>query len=170
MNSKMYMIAMAALTAPIAFLLLSTSSAPESKFVETKAKVQMEIPPCVEMHNCIEKYSEKYGIPKKYAYGVAWKETRYRGAFHWGYNPGQISCVGAVGPMQVMYSTAQMMWKERSFTKDELKNNIDFNVETSMKLLRHLHDVYGDWKIVFGCYNTGRPLVNQYALDVYNFD
>ena len=170
MNSKMYMIATVVLTAPIAFLLLSSSPAPGSNFVESGTIAHMEVPPCIEMHNCIERYSEKYEIPKKYAYGVAFKETRYQGAFHWGYNPGQVSCVGAVGPMQVMYTTAQMMWRERRFTKDDLKNNIDFNVETSMKLLRHLHDIYGDWKIVFGCYNTGRPLVNQYAIDVYNFN
>ena len=63
-----------------------------------------------------------------------------------------------------------MMWKDKEFTKEELKNDIEFNVETSMKLLRHLHDKYGDWKIVFGCYNTGKSIVNQYAIDVYNFN
>jgi len=164
------MIAMCILLAPIAFLLLSSSSSPEDKVsVNPSTAFSMEVPPCIEMHNCIEKYSEMYDIPKKYAYGVAFKETRYQGAFHWNYNHKQISCVGAVGPMQVMYSTAKMMWRDKYFTKDDLKTNIDFNVETSMKLLRHLHDRYGDWKIVFGCYNTGRPIVNQYAIDVYNF-
>lgn len=155
--------------APIAFLLLSSSTPPSRDFVDNNVSAKMNIPPCVEMHNCIERYAEKYNIPKRYAYGIAWKETRYNGAFHWGYNPGQTSCAGAVGPMQVMYSTAKMMWRGKSFTKEELKTNVDFNVETSMKLLRHLHDTYGDWKIVFGCYNTGKPMVNQYAVDVYNF-
>ena len=32
-----------------------------------------------------------------------------------------------------------------------------------MKLLRKLHDKYGDWEIVCGCYNTGKPLINDYA-------
>lgn len=155
--------------APIAFLLLSSSTPPSRDFVDNNVSAKMDIPPCVEMHNCIERYAEKYNIPKRYAYGIAWKETRYNGAFHWGYNPGQTSCAGAVGPMQVMYSTAKMMWRGKSFTKEELKTNVDFNVETSMKLLRHLHDTYGDWKIVFGCYNTGKPMINQYAVDVYNF-
>ncbi len=169
MNSKMYMIGIGVLMAPIAFLLLSSSTPPSRDFVDNNVSAKMNIPPCVEMHNCIERYAEKYNIPKRYAYGIAWKETRYNGAFHWGYNPGQTSCAGAVGPMQVMYSTAKMMWRGKSFTKEELKTNVDFNVETSMKLLRHLHDTYGDWKIVFGCYNTGKPMVNQYAVDVYNF-
>lgn len=169
MNSKMYMIGIGVLMAPIAFLLLSSSTPPSRDFVDNNVSAKMDIPPCVEMHNCIERYAEKYNIPKRYAYGIAWKETRYNGAFHWGYNPGQTSCAGAVGPMQVMYSTAKMMWRGKSFTKEELKTNVDFNVETSMKLLRHLHDTYGDWKIVFGCYNTGKPMINQYAVDVYNF-
>ena len=169
MNSKMYMIGIGVLMAPIAFLLLSSSTPPRRDFVDNNVSAKMDIPPCVEMHNCIERYAEKYNIPKRYAYGIAWKETRYNGAFHWGYNPGQISCAGAVGPMQVMYSTAKMMWRGKSFTKEELKTNVDFNVETSMKLLRHLHDTYGDWKIVFGCSNTGKPMINQYAVDVYNF-
>lgn len=51
----------------------------------------------------------------------------------------------------------------------KLIKDIEFNVETSMKLLRHLFDIYKDWKIVFGCYNTGQPLVNDYSEKVYNF-
>lgn len=170
MKNRIYVIAMSVLLLPIFFLLLSSSASPKSDVLISSSKPSMEVPPCIEMHNCIEKYSEIYRIPKRYAYGVAWKETRYSGAFHWEYNPEQISCVGAVGPMQVMYSTAKMMWKDKEFTKEELKNDIEFNVETSMKLLRHLHDKYGDWKIVFGCYNTGKSIVNQYAIDVYNFN
>jgi hypothetical protein len=51
-----------------------------------------------------------------------------------------------------------------------LKNNIELNVETSMKILKHLYLVYKDWKIAFGAYNTGKPMINQYALDVYNYN
>lgn len=166
----MHMTVIGVLLTPIAFLLLSGSISDSDRVIlASGSPVPMNLPPCIEMYNCIEKYSGKYDIPKKYAYGVAFKETRYEGAFHWRYNHKQTSCAGAVGPMQIMYTTARMMWKDREFTKSDLKNNIDFNVETSMKLLRHLHDKYKDWKIVFGCYNTGRPVVNQYAIDVYNF-
>jgi len=120
------------------------------------------------MYDAIMKYSEMYNIPKRFAFGVAYIETRYEGPFHWAYNHKQTSCVGALGPMQIMPSTGKLMWKGKSFTNEELKNNIEFNVQTSMKLLRNLHDKYGDWKIVFGCYNTGRPMVNDYAIRVYN--
>jgi soluble lytic murein transglycosylase-like protein len=133
------------------------------------SKIDSKSPPCLQMFYFIEKYSEKYNIPKRYAYGVAWKETGYEGPFHWDYNPAQESFAGAVGPMQVMSATADFIWKGK-IIKTQLKNDIDLNVETSMKLLRHLHDVYKDWKLVFGAYNTGRPMVNQYSLDVFNYN
>lgn len=126
-------------------------------------------PPCLQMYYLIEKYSEKYNVPRNYAYGIAYCETRYVEPFQWDYDHKRTSSAGAVGPMQIMYTTAQMMWPGKKFTKEYLKDNIEFNVETSMKLLRHLHDKYGDWKTVFGCYNTGRPLINQYALNVFNY-
>jgi soluble lytic murein transglycosylase-like protein len=119
------------------------------------------------MYFNIEKFAEKYNIPKRYAYGIAYAETRYEGPFHWKYRPAQTSHAGAVGPMQIMPTTADMMWPKKKVSRDRLKRDIAFNVETSMKLLRRLHDKYGDWKIVFGCYNTGRPMVNGYAEMVY---
>lgn len=126
--------------------------------------------PSLMMYESIERYSEKYGVPKKIAYGVAFKETRYRGPFHWEYDPSQISPVGALGPMQIMPSTANMMWKGVKIGKNRLRNDIDFNVHTSMKLLRHLYDTYGSWAIALGCYNTGKPVVNQYSIDIVNFN
>jgi soluble lytic murein transglycosylase-like protein len=122
----------------------------------------------LQMYDAIMKYSEIYDIPKRYAFGIAYAETRYEGPFHWKYNPKQTSCVGALGPMQIMPSTGRSMWKDKTFTNEYLKNDIDFNVHTSMKLLRKLHDQYGNWKLVFGCYNTGRPMINEYAENVYN--
>ncbi len=125
-------------------------------------------PPCLRMYEAIEKYATMYNIPKRYAYGVAQVETGYRGPFHWKYKQNQTSCVGALGPMQIMPGTADMMWPNKDISRTRLKEDIEFNVHTSMKLLRKLHDKYNDWKLVFGCYNTGRPLINDYAIRVYN--
>ena len=47
--------------------------------------------------------------------------------------------------------------------------DIKYNVYTSMKLLRILFDKNGDWKTVFGEYNTGRPCINGYSHKVYNY-
>jgi hypothetical protein len=38
-----------------------------------------------------------------------------------------------------------------------------------MKLISDLYVKYKDWKIVFGAYNTGSPIVNKYARDVYAY-
>jgi len=131
--------------------------------------VDLDAPTAVKMFNAIEKYSSQYDIPLRYALGVAYVETRYTGPSHWKYNPAQVSSAGALGPMQIMPSTAKSIWG-KPIPKDILASNIDLNVETSMRVLKRLHDRYGNWKLVFGCYNTGRPCVNGYAERVYNFN
>jgi soluble lytic murein transglycosylase-like protein len=131
-------------------------------------EASIQDPPCLQMYFCIEKYAEMYKIPKKYAYGIAFAETRYEGPFHWKYTQKRTSTAGALGPMQIMPSTARMMWPDSSITNNKLMTDIEFNVHTSMKLLRKLHNRYGDWKVVFGAYNTGRPCINGYAQNVYS--
>jgi soluble lytic murein transglycosylase-like protein len=69
---------------------------------------------------------------------------------------------GAQGLMQIMPATARFINKE-SVPTNTLRTDIELNIRTSMKLLRHLHDRYGDWGVVCGCYNTGRPIINGYA-------
>lgn len=128
-----------------------------------KNKGLITSPTSLRMYELIEKFSTKYKIPKHIAYNVAFKETRYQGPFHWNYNPSQVSCVGALGPMQIMPSTARLVQK-KNVSNDVLKNDIKVNTEISMKLLSILYEQYKDWTIVCGCYNTGRPIVNGYAL------
>jgi soluble lytic murein transglycosylase-like protein len=69
-----------------------------------------------------------------------------------------------------MLPTGKGMWKGQTVTREMLMNDIDFNVRTSMKLLRKLFNKHKNWKLVFGAYNTGRPCVNGYANMVYNYD
>ena len=132
----------------------------------TKEKVTRKDPPCIQMYHYIEKYSRQYKIPRKYAYGIAYKETTYLGPDHISYNPYRKSSAGALGPMQIMPTTAELVNGKRPTSK-KLKGDIEFNVKTSMKILRKLKDKHKSWKIVFGAYNTGRPIVNKYAEDVY---
>jgi soluble lytic murein transglycosylase-like protein len=129
----------------------------------------MKSPPCVELYNCIEKYSEEYQVPRNIAFGVAFSETRYKGPMDWGYDHDKTSGAGALGPMQVMYPTAKGLFPEKEFSREELKSDIDFNVHCSMKLLRKLYNKYNNWKLVLGAYNTGTPCVNGYAEKVYNY-
>ena len=133
-----------------------------------RSPVSRTDPPCLQMYYYIEKYADSFNIPKRFAYGIASHETGYKGPFHWDYNPAQTSCANAVGPMQVMVSTARWINND-NVTKDKLRTDIRYNVYTSMKLLRKLYNKRGDWKLVFGEYNTGRPCVNGYANKVYNY-
>lgn len=141
------------------------------EFISTDANASLYLntPDCIKVFSSIEKYSKMYDIPMKYALGIAYYETRYEGPTHWGYSADdKISSAGAIGAMQIMSSTANIIWNE-SISPEKLMSDIDFNIETSMKLLRILHDKYQNWKIVFGCYNTGKPLINDYSEKIYNF-
>ena len=119
-------------------------------------------PTPLKMYELIDHYSDIYEIPKHIAFNVAFLETRYKGPFDWKYKPEQTSYAGAVGPMQIMPSTANFVNKQK-ISKGHLKNDIELNIKTSMKLLHYLYKRYGNWNIVCGCYNTGRPIVNGYA-------
>jgi soluble lytic murein transglycosylase-like protein len=148
----------------------SMKAIPETEeIIPAESAITSASAPCLQLYYFIEKYAAEYKIPRNYAYGIAHEETGYQGPLHWKYNHAQGSHAGALGPMQIMPATAKMMWPDSTISKTRLRNDIEFNVRTSMKLLRYLHDRYGDWKIVFGCYNTGKKLVNKYALRVYNY-
>lgn len=136
--------------------------------VRIPATINQGSPPCLQMYQYIREYADTFNIPLNYAFGIAYAETRYAGPFHWKYNPAQLSSAGAVGPMQVMVSTARHINRDQ-VSKEYLKTNIRYNVYTSMKLLHRLYNLRGNWKKVFGEYNTGRPCVNRYAECVYNY-
>ena len=143
----------------------------DSIFTDLNDHSTIQSPTSMRMYELIEKYSTKYKIPRYVAYNVAYMETRYLGPFHWDYNPYQESFAGAVGPMQIMPSTSDYINKV-NYGKKRLTNDIRLNVETSMKLLNRLYSRYKDWAVVCGCYNTGRPLINDYAkycASNYNF-
>lgn len=121
--------------------------------------------PSIQMYFYIKQYAEEYNIPEPYAFAIAFQETGYRGPLHLEYNHTQVSTSGALGPMQIMPSTAKLI-EGRFVSYSELRNNIQLNVKISMKLLRDLKDRYGQWGLAFGAYNTGKPVVNQYAQNV----
>jgi len=135
-----------------------------TNYVEEKES-KLGCPPCVQLYYAIERYAEKYGVPKRIAYNVAKHETGYEGPLDWDYNPALESSTGAVGPMQVLLSTGKM-YGGSDLTKKELKHDIDLNVEISMKFLARLHKQYGKWDVALGYYNTGYPVVNDYARQI----
>jgi soluble lytic murein transglycosylase-like protein len=125
-------------------------------------------PPSLQMYKYIKAYADTFNIPIRYAFGVAYAETRYGGPFHWKYNHAQTSCTGAEGPMQILLSTARWVNKD-NVSREQLRTDIKYNVKTSMKYLNMLHKTYKDWGTVFGYYNTGYPRINEYARNVLNY-
>lgn len=117
----------------------------------------------LQMYESIEHWSDSFNIPKYIAYNVAYKETGYRGPFHWTYNPNQTSSAGAKGPMQIIPQYAHY-FAGRRVTGDELINDIDLNVKISMKMLRYWYNMYHDWTLSCGAYNSGKPIRNEYAV------
>ena len=149
-------------------LLLFMGNVAKDGSVVFRKQIKTTDPPCLQMYYFIEQYADSFNIPKKYAYGVAYVETGYNGPFDWTYNHKQVSAAGAVGPMQVMLATARSL-NHDNVPINKLKNNIEYNVKTSMKLLRVLYDRHGDWKSAFCAYNTGKPGINGYAIKVCNY-
>jgi soluble lytic murein transglycosylase-like protein len=123
--------------------------------------------PSIQMYFYIKKYAAKYKIPEVYAFSLAYQETRYQGPLDLTYNHKQTSFVGALGPMQIMPSTAKLI-EGRYISNIKLKNDIKLNVMISMKLLRKLYNIYGSWGVAFGAYNTGYPCINGYAHNILN--
>ena len=122
-------------------------------------------PPCLKLYTLLEKYSEEYNVPFEIALGVANEETGYLGPFHWSYNPKRISSAAAYGAMQIQVPTANDNWDKR-VTSKMLMNDLELNVHISMKLLARLKEKYGNWRVALGAYNSGRPIVNSYAIRI----
>ena len=118
--------------------------------------------PCEKLYYLIETYSDSFCVPKYIAYGVAYKETRYRGPLDTLYNPFLTSHAGAVGAMQIMPQYASY-FAGRKVTRTELMNNLETNVWLSMKILAQHYERYKNWTLACGAYNTGQPKLNKYA-------
>ena len=121
--------------------------------------------PSVRMYFALKKYSEKYEVPEEIAYSFAYHETGYRGPNHRSYEWRLISSAGALGPMQIMPRSARR-FAPKKYSDSLLLHDIEFNVETSMRMLRFLKNRFGRWDLAAGAYNTGKPIINNYARQV----
>lgn len=139
----------------------------KTKEVEISTEKNENTIPSLNLYLSIKKWSDYYGVPEHIAFNVAYKETGYRGPLHFRYNPNLTSSAGAKGAMQIMPTTANWVEK-RKISKNKLSRDIDLNVQISMKYLNQLHREYHSWPVALGFYNTGYPLVNEYANYCYN--
>lgn len=121
-------------------------------------------PHSIQVYNNIKKYCKIYNVPEKIAFKVAKLETGFNGPMDFGYKSDRTSSANAVGPMQLIYSTALYMSDDKTISYNRVKNDIELNVKLSIKYLRYLFDRYNNWTVACGAYNTGRPIINKYAI------
>lgn len=121
----------------------------------------------LDMYLSVRKWCEYYQVPEYLAFNIAFKETGYRGPLHLGYNPNLTSSSGAKGAMQILPSTANWVQKNKVPT-NILSESVDLNVQISIKYLKYLRKKFGSWPVALGVYNTGHPVVNEYASYCYN--
>jgi len=158
------------LAGAVTYLLASLFFMEEPKdpyMIEISEEEVVNSAPAIQMYFYIKKYSKRYGVPEAYAFAVAYQESRYRGPLDLNYDHRLTSSAGAVGPMQIIPQYAHR-YAGRKITPNELKNDIGLNVKVSMGMLRKWYDVYQDWGLAAGAYNTGHPVMNGYARSVIN--
>ena len=107
----------------------------------------------------IEKYSEKYKVPKALVYAVIKNESDFES--------NAVSPVGAIGLMQLMPSTFEDITK--NFLSENLETGMLYDPETNIKYgvfyLSWLKTFYDDWNCVLAAYNGGLGNVNNWLKD-----
>jgi membrane-bound lytic murein transglycosylase D len=87
----------------------------------------------------------KYGLPV---------ELKYLAVVESELNPRAVSCVGAVGPWQLMPVTAKILGLKVTPANDERKQ-YHKSTKAAALYLRDLYTEFGDWLLVMAAYNCG---------------
>jgi soluble lytic murein transglycosylase-like protein len=95
----------------------------------------------------IERASKRHGVPPALVKAVIHAESAF--------NPRAVSPKGAMGLMQLMPQTAQLLGVARPFHASQ-------NVQGGTRYLRSLHDRYGSWTHTLAAYNAGPSAVDHY--------
>lgn len=122
-------------------------------------------PKSIQLYYYTKRYCSEYNVPETIAFNVAKLETGYDGPMDLQYNPEQISSGNALGAYQVLLGTGRDMYegKRHELTRNILLKDLKLNTKLAIKYLRYLYDIYGNWTIACGFYNTGYPIINSYA-------
>lgn len=165
-----------------------------TSLIETATINHIELSDSQAVYLWTKQYSHEYKIPEKIAYNILKRETDWSKGNN-KYNAKQMGDFlynkktkrkepRAFGPYQIHLKTAIGIWKDDtvSITKERLLKDIQFNVHTAIKIIKHNHDYYHfiknkklRWKYAITTYNTGIPnfeknnrKVNKYGNAVYS--
>jgi soluble lytic murein transglycosylase-like protein len=95
----------------------------------------------------IARASRRHGVPPALVKAVIHAESAF--------DPRALSPKGAMGLMQLMPATAQLLGVSKPYQASE-------NVEGGTRYLRSLHDRYGSWTHTLAAYNAGPSAVDHY--------
>ncbi len=136
-------------------------------------------PHSVQIYFYTKKYCAEFDVPQEIAFSVAKLETNYRGPDMFHYKPNQTSWASARGTYQIMLPTGKFVVEtypelfpgitKDDITPDVLLHDVKLNTKIGIRYLRHLQDIYDNWIIACGFYNTGHPKINEYARDAVRF-
>ena len=104
-------------------------------------------------------HARNYGIDPALLAAVIYQESKF--------DAGARSGSGAVGLMQLTPDTARgiaLRTGGSAFRVSDLTNP-EINVRYGCWYLRHLHQKYGDWKLVLAAYNAGQGNVDRWQAE-----
>ena len=98
-----------------------------------------------------EEIMEQNGVPQ---------ELKYLSIIESALNPNAVSCVGATGLWQFMFSTGRMYGLEVNTFVDARKDPVRAT-HAAARYLNDLHKIYNDWILAIAAYNCGPGNVNK---------
>lgn len=106
----------------------------------------------------VDKYSEKYNVPKDIIYAIIKTESGFR------YDA--VSSAEARGLMQLMNDTYEWLCRREGIDPAEYSvTDPETNIMLGVSYIAYLYDEFGVWDTVYAAYNAGHGIVRKWLSD-----